>query len=80
MRKLGASVAAAAMVVAAVAGAPAASANPLCWFGTTGAVAPCGEGYGDGNGRLSPADQAHQCRILGQLPASEKPDWYGRTC
>ena len=55
MRKIGASLAADAIVAAAgVAGTPAAEANPLCWFGSTGAVAPCGEGYGNGNGQLRP--------------------------
>jgi hypothetical protein len=81
VRKLGASLAAGAILAAAwVTATPAAEANPLCWFGSTGAVAPCGEGYGNGNGQLTPSEQQHQCRLLGQLPAGEIPDWYGRTC
>jgi hypothetical protein len=80
-RKLGAVVAVGALVLAGgVVGTPAAEANPLCWFGSTGAVAPCGEGYGNGNGQLTPAQQQQQCGSLGRLPASEIPDWYGRTC
>jgi hypothetical protein len=67
-------------VLAGVVGTPLAEANPLCWFGSTGAVAPCGEGYGDGNGRLTPAQQQHQCQQLGQLPAAERPDWLSRVC
>lgn len=76
------SVLAAAAISAAgwVAGTPVAAANPLCWFGSMGAVAPCGEGYGNGNGQLTPAEQQQQCELLGRLPASEAPEWYRRTC
>jgi hypothetical protein len=54
--------------------------NPLCWFGTMGAVAPCGEGYGNGNGQLTPAEQLQQCKLLAQLPPTNLPNWYASTC
>jgi len=61
-------------------GHPDIRVNPLCWFGTTGGVAPCGEGYGNGNGQLTPAEQLHQCKLLAQLPPTDLPNWYISTC
>lgn len=54
--------------------------DPLCWFGTTGAVAPCGQGYGNGNGQLTPAQQVHQCQLLAQEPPADQPNWYVSAC
>jgi hypothetical protein len=54
--------------------------NPLCWFGTMGAVAPCDDGYGNGNGQLTPAQQLHECKLLAQGPPANRPNWYVSTC
>lgn len=54
--------------------------DPLCWFGTMGAVAPCDAGYGNGNGQLTPAQQLQQCKLLAQGPPADRPNWYVSTC
>jgi hypothetical protein len=54
--------------------------DPLCWFGTMGAVAPRDEGYGNGNGQLTLAEQLHECKLLAQGPPADRPNWYVSTC
>ncbi len=61
-------------------GSAAADTRPLCWFGETGAVAPCGDGYGNGNGQLTAAQQMHECALFAQNSPAERPNWYASTC
>ncbi|MBJ7336059.1 serine/threonine protein kinase [Mycolicibacterium sp.] len=59
---------------------PDKSVDPLCWAGSMGAVAPCGGDFGDGNGRLTPAEQQQQCSLITQEAPATRPDWYVSTC